>query len=155
MKYPFIKEGSTKYSAYCKKCNCEVSISNGGVTSIEKHVKTDKHKNNSLASVASLKLTEHFRRKLLGRPEKELAAAEGLFAFHTVKHNQSFKYSLDLHRNLNNEKMWGTDALLVLAGHWIALPSSFVPCLRRSSHAVGRRLRKLFKMLYIRTLLPF
>ena len=91
VKYPFIKEGSTKYSAYCKKCNCEVSISNGGVTSIEKHVKTDKHKNNSLASVASLKLTEHFRRKLLGRPEKALAAAEGLFAFHTVKHNQSFK----------------------------------------------------------------
>ena len=90
-KYPFIKAGTSKSVAHCGKCNCEISVSNGGVTAIDRHVETDKHKRNSIASVLSTKLTAHFRNKTLGKAEKELAAAEGLFAYHTIKHNQSFK----------------------------------------------------------------
>ena len=91
-KYPFIKEGANKTIAFCKKCNCEISISNGGITAIDRHVQTDKHKRNCTAAVLTPKLTDHFRKKVMGKSENELVAAEGLFAYHTVKHNQIFRY---------------------------------------------------------------
>ena len=90
-KYPFIKEGSDRSTAFCLKCNCEISVSNLGITAVHRHVETEKHKTKSLASIMSAKLTDHFRKRVMGKGEKELAAAEGLFAYHTVKNNQSFR----------------------------------------------------------------
>ena len=48
--FTFIKK-STKgeHHAYCKSCNCDISISAGGANDIKRHMNNDKHKKNAEA----------------------------------------------------------------------------------------------------------
>lgn len=94
-KFPFIKEsviGSADGSKVeCMMCRAVFSISHGGKADIDDHVKTKKHKAAASARSSSETLTNFFRKKKLGDKEKELAAQEATFVYHTVKHNQSFQ----------------------------------------------------------------
>ena len=88
--FPFLHKGSSESDVRCNTCSSTFSIAHGGRNDIERHINTDKHNNvvKSLSSGSSI--SNFFRNEIFGNKEKELAKAEGLWAFHTVSHNQSF-----------------------------------------------------------------
>lgn len=93
-KYPFIKVTKFESEVYCNSCSATFSIAHGGNSDIQKHLVTNKHKSKVRqlsAAASSSKVTSFFRNTEFGDKEKELAVAEGLFAFHTVCHNISFR----------------------------------------------------------------
>ena len=96
-KYPFLSRGKGKSIAKCSKCNVEFSVKGQGVHQVEQHAKSMKHKRNNLAAAMSSKMTLHFTNKNMGDKEKLLAAREATFAFHTVKHRQSYRCGKYLH----------------------------------------------------------
>ncbi|CAL1295922.1 unnamed protein product [Larinioides sclopetarius] len=92
LKYTFIKESNNidPNEVYCKKCGSTFSIANSGKNDIENHIKTVKHKRAVLAAIASSSMT-YFKKKEFETAETKIAAAEGLWAYYTVMHNQSFR----------------------------------------------------------------
>lgn len=92
--FPFLKSiNSSDAIIRCTKCNGEFSIAHGGKGDINKHLSTEKHKRTleEAASTSTTKVTDFFRKQNFETSEKQLSLAEGMFAFHTVKHNQSFR----------------------------------------------------------------
>lgn len=89
--YPFIVPDKSKSDVRCTKCSALFSIANGGKSEIVRHLETKKHKLADNAAASSSFLTTFFRGAELGSAERKLAASEGSFAFHTVKHNQTFR----------------------------------------------------------------
>ncbi|XP_044741892.1 uncharacterized protein LOC123302864 [Chrysoperla carnea] len=74
-KYPFIKQSNTPSDVRCEKCRTEFSVSHSGAGDIEQHLKSEKHKNADRPSSKDL----------------DVAAAEGVWAYHTVQENHSFR----------------------------------------------------------------
>lgn len=89
-KYPCFVSGSDDYTAKCAVCECTVDVSNKGLTALERHVNTEKHRTNIRSSASSSKVTQYFvpREFML---TKKVNAAAGTLALHTVKHHQSYK----------------------------------------------------------------
>ncbi|XP_042300251.1 uncharacterized protein LOC121918235 [Sceloporus undulatus] len=86
--FPSIKRGRTEFEVTCILCNAYISISHGGRNDITSHLATTKHMNAAKCASASKQLTSFFAP---GKPEvKKVALAEVTFAFHTVKHHQSY-----------------------------------------------------------------
>lgn len=91
--FPFLKKGNstnTSSDVFCTKCNNTFSIAHGGRNDIQRHLSSEKHKKMLSAACTSSQLTDYFRQEKYGEKEEELAKAEGLWAFHTIFHNQSF-----------------------------------------------------------------
>lgn len=90
--YPFLKKGKWDSTVLCSKCLSNFSISHGGRNDIEKHLQTDKHKSYLAAAASSSKMDNYCRNtSQMNTENQQLAAEEGLFAFHTVFHNNSFR----------------------------------------------------------------
>lgn len=90
-KYPFIKinnkDGSkSKSDVRCEKCNSEFNIANSGKSYIEQHLLSKKHTNSLLA--ASSSMTNFIS---ITKTDHSMAAREGVWAYHTIKSNQSFR----------------------------------------------------------------
>ncbi|KAF2881112.1 hypothetical protein ILUMI_25060 [Ignelater luminosus] len=47
-KYPFVKWRSTLSDVKCEKCRTEFSVAHGGASDIEKHLRSEKHKNSDM-----------------------------------------------------------------------------------------------------------
>lgn len=94
-KYSFIKTSNHNDNSevQCLKCKSVFSIANSGKTDIENHINTIKHKRAMSAAIASssMNMTSYFKKRQFDDAEKKLAAAEGLWAYHTVMHNHSFR----------------------------------------------------------------
>lgn len=98
-KYSFLKEGKEPTEAYCMICDCSLSIKHKGITDIETHVNSNKHKTKLTTVNINRKVTDSFASSSsLGSKQKQ-SAAEGTLAFHTVKHHQSYN-SMECTRRL-------------------------------------------------------
>lgn len=91
--YPFLKKRENiPHVAFCSQCSSEINIAHGGVSDIKLHLKTKKH----LAGVNAVAMSSSMS-KFVTKNESEkneILAKEAVFAYHTVKHNHSFR-SLD------------------------------------------------------------
>lgn len=76
-KYPFIErdEKKTKSDVKCKVCGSQFSIASAGKSDIEKHLKSDKHKNKERE-----KSVNHSLLDLLPHINYQTAACEGVWA---------------------------------------------------------------------------
>lgn len=85
-KFPFIKlRGICPSDVLCEKCSTQFSVSHGGGSDVEQHLRSEKHKNADRAAAASHPLQRYF--KNVNTPtskDLEIAAAEGVWAYHTV-----------------------------------------------------------------------
>lgn len=88
-KYPFLEKTKIDTEVLCKKCGKVFSIGNGGNAQIVRHTKTKQHQDALNAAASSSSLRSHFSSDF----NKRLAAMEGVWAFHVVHSNQSFRSS--------------------------------------------------------------
>lgn len=89
--FPFNKKTNIDHMVRCDKCNTEFSVLHGGKNDITKHLATERHRRFLDKAASPSKMEQFFRSANFGNTEKQLALAEGLFAFHTINHNQSFR----------------------------------------------------------------
>lgn len=87
-KYPCFKEGRNKSEAYCILCNSYLNIGNKGITDIEDHLKTEKHKRHVRGQSNSGAMDSFV---INSSENSAIRAAEAVLSFHTVKHHQSFR----------------------------------------------------------------
>lgn len=73
----------------CEKCKSDFSIAHGGV--IVKHLDTKRHKSAEISASSSKAVTDYFKSAKPTDKDLEVAATEGLWAYHTIKENQSFR----------------------------------------------------------------
>lgn len=88
-KYPFIEATISESDVLCKKCNGRFSIASGGNADIVRHLKTGKHIDAMNAASTSHSLTSFFQSTL----DTDTSVLEGVWAYHTIKSNQSFQSS--------------------------------------------------------------
>lgn len=86
-KYPFLEATTSESDVLCRKCRGNFSIASGGNADIVRHLKTAKHMDALKAASTSHSLTSFFQSIL----DTETAALEGVWAYHTINANQSFK----------------------------------------------------------------
>ena len=91
-KFPCFRSGRDDFEAECLVCRAGtyVSVANKGAADLQSHVETEKHKKAVRGETSSAKLTNFFV-KPGSKVEDSVTAAEGTFAFHTVKHHFSYK----------------------------------------------------------------
>lgn len=92
--YPFLHKSEREGCVHCNTCGGDFSIAHGGKNDITRHIQSMKHSDvvkarvqaasNSRSNLLNFVVTETFTDK-----KSKLAKAEGLWAFHTVNHNQS------------------------------------------------------------------
>lgn len=93
--YPFFAKRNNPHSALCTQCNSEISIASGGKPDIKinkNHFKSKKHLNAVSAIATNTSLNKFFTSN--ASQNNEVIAKEAVIAYHTVKHNHSFR-SLD------------------------------------------------------------
>ena len=110
VEFPHIKSANNDNNGTlvkCVVCNISFNISIGGRASITKHNESAKHKKLLEAASSSQSVSLFFTKQGFCEDEKKTALAEGIFAFHTLIHNHSFR-SMDctskLLQNLYDKK---------------------------------------------------
>ncbi|XP_053255097.1 uncharacterized protein LOC128418927 [Podarcis raffonei] len=90
-KYTCFRRGRDDFEGECMICKpgTFVSVANKGGRDLQSHVKSEKHKKAIRGEASSAQLTDFFI-KPCSKLEDEVTAAEGTFAFHTVKHHNSY-----------------------------------------------------------------
>lgn len=88
-KYPFLETTKTQSDVLCKKCHSRFSIAGGGNSDIVQHLKSKKHTDALNAASTSQTITSHFSSTL----DTQTAALEGVWAYHVINANHSFKSS--------------------------------------------------------------
>lgn len=88
-KYPFLQKTKSESDVLCKKCGAKFSIANGGNADIVRHVNCKKHRDALNAASTSQTITSHFKSTL----DVHSAAMEGVWAYHVINSNHSFKSS--------------------------------------------------------------
>jgi len=88
--YPFLAE-SDNGKVLCTVCRAYFSKEHGGRSDITQHIAKKKHKEAPAAKSDSHKLTSWMTSQDALNERKVLAAQEELMAFHTMKHNHSFR----------------------------------------------------------------
>jgi hypothetical protein len=91
--YPFLKKRDhNPHVAFCSQCSSEINIAHGGISDIKLHLKTKKH----LAGVSAVAMSTSMSKFITKNDsdKHEIVAKEAVLAYHTVKHNHSFR-SLD------------------------------------------------------------
>lgn len=99
-KYPMFKKGKNDWDVECLICSSNISIANKGISDINDHLNTQKHKSNSKNQASTSSITTFFGKTKPSPDENLIRAAEGATAYHTVNHHMSFK-SLDCTNALN------------------------------------------------------
>ncbi|GFT45971.1 uncharacterized protein TNCV_3535471 [Trichonephila clavipes] len=92
--YPFIthKQINSLSDVRCEKYCTEFNVSHSGGGDIEQHLKSDKHKNADRAAASSSSLLNFFNKSDAPTlKDLDIAAAEGVWAYHTVQENHSFR----------------------------------------------------------------
>ena len=86
--FTFIKK-STKgeHHAYCKSCNCDISISAGGANDIKRHMNNDKHKKNAEALQRASLHTQPLS-SFCKKEDLSVIRAEVLFTNFLVEHSE-------------------------------------------------------------------
>lgn len=100
-KFPMFKKGKFDWEVLCTICDSKISIANKGVTDINEHIATLKHKMRFRSQAGTSKSVME---TYITKPETDdnIRAAEGAIAFHTVNHHMSFN-SLNCTNSLNKE----------------------------------------------------
>lgn len=88
-KYSFLDDTQVDGIVFCKKCNSKFSIASGGNSDIARHIKSKKHRDAIVAACGSPSIKSHFSSSL----DTHTAAMEGVWAYHVVNSNHSFKSS--------------------------------------------------------------
>jgi hypothetical protein len=88
--YPFLKEDQQVGKVLSCTCKSQFWIEHGGRSDILQHIKKRKLAIAAETKHCSKKVTSYFTKETITDECKHIAAEEGLFAFHTVKHNHSF-----------------------------------------------------------------
>jgi 2-oxoglutarate dehydrogenase complex dehydrogenase (E1) component-like enzyme len=92
----------------CSICKSQFLIRHGGRSDILQHIKKRSNTTATETEGFSKKITSYFTKETITDERKHIAAEEGLFAFHTIKHNHSFR-SMDctssVIRRLHEEKL--------------------------------------------------
>jgi hypothetical protein len=89
--YPFLKEDQQVGNVLCSICKSQFSIKLGGHSDILPHVKKRKYAIAAENKSCSKKVTSYFTKETITDECKHIAAEEGQFALHTIKHNHSFR----------------------------------------------------------------
>ncbi|XP_036319019.1 uncharacterized protein LOC118733633 [Rhagoletis pomonella] len=89
--YSFITKTNNTSEVKCLKCQAIFSIANGGKLDIQQHLATNKHKKANIALSSSKTISNFFHKEVIDSNEKKVCINEGTWAFHTVKHNHSFR----------------------------------------------------------------
>jgi len=89
-KLPCFKKGRDEWEAECLVCKpgTFVSLAHKGISDLQSHVSSEKHKRAVQGEGSSMKLTHYLVKP--GSEAEDVSAAEGTYAFHTVKHHSSF-----------------------------------------------------------------
>ncbi|KAF2891529.1 hypothetical protein ILUMI_14644 [Ignelater luminosus] len=76
----------------CEKCRTNFSVAYGGASDIKHHLRSEKHKLYDQAAASNSLMLNYFKKtdSPLSK-DFEVAAAEGTWAYHTVKENDSFR----------------------------------------------------------------
>jgi hypothetical protein len=88
-------------------CKSQFSIQHGCRSDTLQHIKKRKHAIAAETKSCSKKVTSYFTKETITDECKHTAAKEGLFAFHTTKHNHSFQsmdFTSSVIRRLQEEK---------------------------------------------------
>jgi hypothetical protein len=92
--YPFLNEDQQVGKVLCSICKSQFSIQHGGRSDILQHIKKRKHTIVADTKSCSKKVTSCFTKETMTDECKHIAAEEGVFVFHTIKHNHSFRSSV-------------------------------------------------------------
>ena len=79
--------------AFCSICCLKFSIVHGGRSDIVDHSKTNRHKSGTSAGSSSKKVSDYFKSITANNDELITAGKEATFAYHTARHNMSFRSS--------------------------------------------------------------
>ena len=77
--------------ALCTICSSRFLIVHGGRRDILDHIKSDRHTSGVKAGSSSKKVSDYFQKLTATNEEQKVAGKEAVFAFHTAKHNYSFR----------------------------------------------------------------
>jgi hypothetical protein len=86
--YPFLKEDQQVGKVLCSICKSQFSTEHGGCSDILQHIKNRKCTITAETKSTTKKVMSHFTKETITNECKHIAT-EGLFAFHTIKHNPS------------------------------------------------------------------
>jgi hypothetical protein len=75
----------------CSIWKSQFSMQHGDCSNILQHIKKRKHAIAAETKSFGKKVTSYFTEETIAHECKHTAAKEGLFAFHTIKHNLSFR----------------------------------------------------------------
>jgi hypothetical protein len=89
--YPFLKEYQQVGKMLCSICKSQCSIQHGDHSDVLHHIKETEYGIAAETKSFSKKVTSYFTKETISNECKHIAAKEGMFAFHTVKHNHSFR----------------------------------------------------------------
>jgi hypothetical protein len=89
--FEFLKQGVNEHSASCSLCQTSFTVASGGRTSVSEHVATKRHKSAVVTQSSNTEVSTFFNSIVPDKNDMAIARQEGIFAFHTVQHHQSFK----------------------------------------------------------------
>lgn len=89
--YPYIKKTKSESDVRCDTCNAEFSISHGGKSDIESHIKSARHKKSNTAASGSKSVSNFFMSSNMTKADMHIAACEGIWAYHVICSNHSFR----------------------------------------------------------------
>lgn len=88
-KFTIFKKRKFDWEVLCAICDSKISIANKGITDINEHIATLKHK---MRFRSQAKTSKSVMETYITMPETDdnIRAAEGAIAFHIVNHHMSF-----------------------------------------------------------------
>lgn len=89
--YSFLKKTKSDSDVRCNVCNTEFNISHGGKSDIESHLRSGTHQKALSCASSSQPLTNFFKSAKLSKSDLEIAACEGVWAYHVIRSNHSFR----------------------------------------------------------------
>ncbi|VVC35789.1 Hypothetical protein CINCED_3A001819 [Cinara cedri] len=92
--FTFLKKCEVIGKVFCTVCKALFSIEHGGRSDIKQHMEKKKHTSALSSTSKSYKVTSYFIKQGpagLTSEGLKIAAEEGMFAFHTIVHNHSFR----------------------------------------------------------------
>jgi hypothetical protein len=90
--YPFLKEDQQVGKVLCSICKSQFPTEHGGCSGVLQHKEKRKHAAAAETKSCSKKVTSYFTKETITDECKHIAAAEGLFAPHTIKYNHSLRF---------------------------------------------------------------
>lgn len=89
--FPFLRRSVKESAVFCSLCQNTFTIASGGKTSVVEHIGTKRHRSALSCESGNSKVSQFFKNTVPVKRDLIIAIEEGTFAFHTVKHYQSFK----------------------------------------------------------------